>query len=232
MKKLPKLVTIMLYIVGITFILSLIIIRYFSTKLEPALKYYLSTEVKRVLSLVINDTISNTTNDIDINKIIVDSKNSNAIDVNTKYVNQVLANINRDIEENLRLIEDGKINNLKKYFSSLSDIDYEELKGGVIYYISSGNISGNVLTNNIGPKIPIKFAMAGHVTSKIDSKIREYGINNVLLEINVNVSVNMSVNIPFVTEEVKVEMSMPLIIRVVEGEIPDYYLTNSKADSR
>ena len=232
MKKLPKLVTIMLYIVGITFILSLIIIRYFSTKLEPALKYYLSTEVKRVLSLVINDTISNTTNDIDINKIIIDSKDSNAIDVNTKYVNQVLANINRDIEENLRLIEDGKINNLKKYFSSLSDIDYEELKGGVIYYISSGNISGNVLTNNIGPKIPIKFAMAGHVTSKIDSKIREYGINNVLLEINVNVSVNMSVNIPFVTEEVKVETSMPLIIRVVEGEIPDYYLTNSKADSR
>lgn len=232
MKKLPKLVTIMLYIVGITFILSLIIIRYFSTKLEPALKYYLSTEVKRVLSLVINDTISNTTNYIDINKIIIDSKNSNAIDVNTKYVNQVLANINRDIEENLRLIEDGKINNLKKYFSSLSDIDYEELKGGVIYYISSGNISGNVLTNNIGPKIPIKFAMAGHVTSKIDSKIREYGINNVLLEINVNVSVNMSVNIPFVTKEVKVETSMPLIIRVVEGEIPDYYLTNSKADSR
>lgn len=232
MKKLPKLVTVMLYIVGITFILSLIIIRYFSTKLEPGLRYYLSTEVKRVLSLVINDTIANTTNDIDINKIIVDGKNSNTVDVNTKYVNQVLANINRDIEENLRLIEDGKINNLKKYFSSLSDIDYEELKGGVIYYISSGNISGNVFTNNIGPKVPIKFAMAGHVTSKMDSKIREYGINNALLEINVNVSVNMSVNIPFVMEEVKVETSMPLIIRVVEGEIPDYYLTNSKADSR
>ena len=213
MKKLPKLVTIMLYIVGITFILSLIIIRYFSTKLEPALKYYLSTEVKRVLSLVINDTISNTTNNIDIN---------------TKYVNQILSNINKDIEKNLRLIEAGKINNLKKYFSSLSDIDYEELKGGVIYYISSGNISGNILTNNIGPKIPIKFAMAGHVTSKIDSNIREYGINNALLEINVNVSVNMNVNIPFVTKEVKVETSMPLIIKVVEGEIPDYYLTNSK----
>lgn len=228
MKKLPKLVTIMLYIVGITFILSLIIIRYFSTKLEPALKYYLSTEVKRVLSLVINDTISNTTNNIDINNIIVTNNNSNNIDINTKYVNQILSNINKDIEKNLRLIEAGKINNLKKYFSSLSDIDYEELKGGVIYYISSGNISGNILTNNIGPKIPIKFAMAGHVTSKIDSNIREYGINNALLEINVNVSVNMNVNIPFVTKEVKVETSMPLIIKVVEGEIPDYYLTNSK----
>lgn len=228
MKKLPKLVTIMLYIVGITFILSLIIIRYFSTKLEPALKYYLSTEVKRVLSLVINDTISNTTNNIDINNIIVTNNNSNTIDINTKYVNQILSNINKDIEKNLRLIEAGKINNLKKYFSSLSDIDYEELKGGVIYYISSGNISGNILTNNIGPKIPIKFAMAGHATSKIDSNIREYGINNALLEINVNVSVNMNVNIPFVTKEVKVETSMPLIIKVVEGEIPDYYLTNSK----
>ena len=228
MKKLPKLVTIMLYIVGITFILSLIIIRYFSSKLEPALKYYLSTEVKRVLSLVINDTISNTTNNIDINNIIVTNNNSNTIDINTKYVNQILSNINKDIEKNLRLIEAGKINNLKKYFSSLSDIDYEELKGGVIYYISSGNISGNILTNNIGPKIPIKFAMAGHVTSKIDSNIREYGINNALLEINVNVSVNMNVNIPFVTKEVKVETSMPLIIKVVEGEIPDYYLTNNK----
>ena len=228
MKKLPKLITIMLYIVGITFILSLIIIRYFSTKLEPALKYYLSTEVKRVLSLVINDTISNTTNNIDINNIIVTNNNSNTIDINTKYVNQILSNINKDIEKNLRLIEAGKINNLKKYFSSLSDIDYEELKGGVIYYISYGNISGNILTNNIGPKIPIKFAMAGHVTSKIDSNIREYGINNALLEINVNVSVNMNVNIPFVTKEVKVETSMPLIIKVVEGEIPDYYLTNSK----
>lgn len=188
----------------------------------------MSTEVKRVLSLVINDTISNTTNNIDINNIIVTNNNSNTIDINTKYVNQILSNINKDIEKNLRLIEAGKINNLKKYFSSLSDIDYEELKGGVIYYISSGNISGNILTNNIGPKIPIKFAMAGHVTSKIDSNIREYGINNALLEINVNVSVNMNVNIPFVTKEVKVETSMPLIIKVVEGEIPDYYLTNSK----
>ena len=106
----------------------------------------------------------------------------------------------------------------------MSDIDYETINGGIVYYITTGNISSNIFTNNFGPKIPIKFNMSGDIISNISNKVKEYGINNSLIEISINIRVNMIVNMPYVTRRVTVKTSMPIATRIIQGAIPEYYL--------
>lgn len=228
MKKISKLVTIMLYILGIAIILSFVVIKYFSHKIEQPLTKYATSEVRRISTLVINDSINKDITTMNLDNIFTTTKNKNneivTIDLNTNNINKILNSVNKTIQSNLKKVAAGKINDLDNYFEDFSDIDYEEIQNGIVYYIAAGNLSGNILTNNIGPKIPIKFEMSGDVVSTIDSQIKEYGINNAMIEIKIKVSVTMLVNIPFVSKEVKVNTSTPLIMKIIQGTIPEYYL--------
>lgn len=229
MKKLSKLTTIILYILVISLILSLFLIKYFSTKIKPALIKYGEAETKRIITLIINNSISQLSNEQpDINNLLNIEKDANnkiqVIDFNTKEVTKIQDYINKSITENLNAIENGEINNLKINIKGVSEIDYEEIKDGLIYYITMGNITGNTLTNNLGPQIPIKFTMSGDVISNIDSQVKEYGINNALIEVNIKISVSMIISMPFVSKEVTVTNKIPLFIKIIQGDLPNYYL--------
>lgn len=228
MKKISKLVTVMLYISAIAITLSFVVIKYFSHKIEPSLTKYATSEVKRISTLVINDSINKDITNMNLDNIFDIEKNENneivTIDLNTNNINKILNTVNITIQSNLKKVETGKIDNLDNYFEDLSDIDYEEIQNGIVYYIAAGTLSGSILTNNIGPKIPIKFEMSGDVISTIDSQIKEYGINNAYIEVRIKVSVTMLVNMPFVTKEVKINTSVPLIMKIIQGTIPEYYL--------
>lgn len=230
MKKISKLPTIMLYILIIALILSSWLLYEFSQKIEPGLTKYAISEVKRISTLVINDSINKDMTNMDLTNIFDVEKNSNneivTLDLNTNNINKILNSVNKTIQSNLKKIESGKINDLDNYFKDFSDIDYEEIKEGIVYYIPTGNFSGNILTNNIGPKIPIKFSMTGDVISSIDSSIKEYGINNAMIEVKIKVKVTMQINMPFVSKETTVKTSVPIVMKIIQGTIPDYYLKN------
>ena len=230
MKKISKLSTIMLYILIIALFLSSWLLYEFSQKIEPELTKYAISEVKRISTLVINDSINKDMTNIDLTNIFDVEKNSNneivTLDLNTNNVNKILNSVNKTIQSNLKKIESGKINDLDNYFKDFSDIDYEEIKEGIVYYIPTGNFSGNILTNNIGPKIPIKFSMTGDVISTIESSIKEYGINNAMIEVRIKVKVTMQINMPFVSKEITVKTSVPIVMKIIQGTIPDYYLKN------
>ena len=231
MKKRYKLVTIMLYILIIGLIISFITIKHFSKKIEPAVTKYAISEVKRISTLVINDSINKDITNMNLDNIFDIERNNNneiiTIDLNTKVINKLLNSVNKTIQTNLKKVENGQISNLDNYFEDFSDIDYEEIKDGIIYYIEAGTFTGDFLLNNIGPKIPIKFKMTGHVMSKIDSNVKEYGINNAMIEVKIKVSVTMIINMPFVSKEVNVNTNVPIIMKIIQGTIPEYYLGNN-----
>lgn len=229
MKKAKRLFTVLLYIILISFIASIIIIKYFSYKIKPSLNKYITSELERIITLIINDTINNDLTNIDTNNLFImnDSNSITSIDLNNKIINSIQKRINNNIENNIRLVSRGKIKKIDKYFNTISDIDYEIIKGGTIYYIASGNISGSIFTNNLGPKIPIKFSMSGHTISSITSKVKEYGINNALIEVRIKIKVNMIVDMPYVTKTVTVKTSMPIATKIIQGFIPEYYIGNN-----
>lgn len=228
-KKDLKIINICIYVFILTLIISLILINHFSKKIRPALLKYAKTETTRITTLIINNSLD-TTNDnlINYDSLLELEKDSNneikTVTLNTEKVNRLLDIINNRIQYNIRQVEKGNLEQIDKYFKNVSEIDYERIKNGIVYYIPMGNITGNIFMNNIGPKIPIKFAMSGNVMSNIKSSIKEYGLNNAMIEVDIEVSVSMSINMPFVTEEIKVENSVPIIMKIIQGEIPKYYL--------
>ena len=228
MKDIKKLKNIILFIFIIGIIFALILIKYFSNKIEPSLTKYVESETKRIITIIINNSIrTQISKQIDSNSILItekdDDQNITTIDFDTQNVNKISSIITSTIEKNLKLVENGNIDESNIDLNEVSDIDYQQLKDGIVYYIPVGNINGSFLINNIYPEIPIKFTMSGDVVSNIESEIKEYGINNALIEVKAKVSVSMIISMPFVTKENSVQTSIPLIMKIIQGNIPDYY---------
>lgn len=231
MKKGYKLVTVMLYIFTIGIVVSFFTIRHISQKIAPSVTKYAISEVKRLSTLVINDSINKDIANMNLDNIFnIERNNANevvTIDLNTKVINKLLTSVNKTIQTNLKKVENGQISDLDDYFEDFSDIDYEEIQDGIIYYIEAGTFTGDFLLNNIGPKIPIKFKTTGHVISEVNSNVKEYGINNAMIEVKIQVSVTMIINMPFVSKEVNVNTEVPIIMKIIQGTIPEYYLGNN-----
>ena len=87
-----------------------------------------------------------------------------------------------------------------------------------------GAISGNSVISNIGIDIPVRYRFASSINSEINSVVKEYGINNTLIEINLNIIAKSTMLMPMITESFDVFCELPLVVRTIEGKIPDYYL--------
>ena len=230
-KQLKKIFTIMLYILIIATIMSIFIIRHFSYKIKYNFNRYIVSEVERIVVLIINDSVNDELENIDVDNLFVVNKNGsnvNSFNVNNKSLNKVQRRINRRIENSIRLVSSGKIRKVDKYFRTMSDIDYETIKGGIVYYITSGNMTGNIFMNNLGPKIPIKFSMSGGTISSIENNVKEYGINNAMIEIRINIKINMIINMPYISKKIVVKTNAPIGTKIIQGSIPDYYLGDSR----
>lgn len=67
------------------------------------------------------------------------------------------------------------------------------------------------------------------MTSDIQTKVSNYGINNVFLEVIVYVEVSMQVLLPFASKTVQANTNIPIVMKIIEGNVPNFYypsLTN------
>lgn len=216
-------------IIFILLILALIIIfRYINKQISPYISEYASLEAKNVASFIINKAISkNISSILNIDDLFVVSKNQNdeisTVDFNPLVVNNVLTQITEVIHSHLKLLEEGKIEELdlpeSSYWSS-----YSKRKKGIIFEIPSGIVFNNALLSNLGPKVPIKLLFIGDIISNIDTKVTNYGINNALIQIDLHLVVTAKVILPITINEINVELSVPLSIKIIQGNIPNYYL--------
>lgn len=199
------------------------ILKIFNDKALPQFLNYSEIETQKIVTSLINDTVSyEISNNINLdNLFITDLENNNikSIDFNTKEVNNILSKISKVVETNLKYLETGEIDKLYLDYS----IDKEKFKNGIIYELPSGIIFNNVLLNNILPKIPVKISLIGNVFSILNTKVESYGINNALIKVNINITSEIKILLPFVSSNSKINVDMPIIIKMVEGKVPSYY---------
>lgn len=81
----------------------------------------------------------------------------------------------------------------------------------------------STLLSNIGPKIPIKFSLIGDVTTNLKTDVKEYGINNALLNVSIEIIVNFRVSLPFTSDKITINNVFPISMKVIQGSIPSYY---------
>lgn len=208
-------------------IITIIVLKIISIRVSPILMNYAELETKKLSSIVINRAVNKQlANGMNIDEMFNIIKNDNGeiatIDFNPVIVNKVLNTTTNVVLINLKAIEEGNID-----FIELPDIlisnDKDKLKNGIIYEIPLGTITNSGFLSNLGPKIPIKLNIIGSVESNVKTNIKEYGINNALVEIYIRISVTEQINVPFISKRVTVTSDIPVALKVIQGSVPKYY---------
>lgn len=208
-------------------IITIIVLKIISIRVSPILMNYAELETKKLSYIVINRAVNKQlANGMNIDEMFNIIKNDNGeiatIDFNPAIVNKVLNTTTNVVLINLKAIEEGNID-----FIELPDIlisnDKDKLKNGIIYEIPLGTITNSGFLSNLGPKIPIKLNIIGSVESNVKTNIKEYGINNALVEIYIRISVTEQINVPFISKRVTVTSDIPVALKVIQGSVPKYY---------
>jgi len=189
----------------IIFLFTIYLLFKISNKTTPILIEAAKKKSKTISNNIIKESVNDKVlKEMDKEEIFIEKRDNNGnvitTDFNSVILNQILNKITESVEKDLK-----------------------ELDNKVSYRIPIGIIFNNSLLANLGPKIPVKINLDGDVISSLKTEVKDYGINNALIKISVNIKVYMNVIIPFKTEELLIETNIPIIMRIVEGEIPSYY---------
>lgn len=210
----------------ITLVISFVVLNGINKIISPVLLNYTELEMQKISTTIINRAVNKQlANNIDINELFTIIKSPTGeiqtIDFNPTIVNKVLNTTTNVVLVNLKAIEEGNIDLIELPEILIGKED--NLKKGIVYELPIGVVTNNTFLSNLGPKIPIKLNVISGVESNIDTSIKEYGINNALIEVYVDVSVTLQVNIPFISKRVKVESKIPVAMKVIQGIVPKYY---------
>ncbi|ERJ13366.1 sporulation protein YunB [Haloplasma contractile] len=213
-KKKPKLLRLFTFKKTLLFTIVLFVLLFQLTRLyfKPPVLTYAKHKSTFYATLIINNAIRDeVVKNIDMEKIVVvDNKTGgdvSSIIINTYEVNNILAKMTDEIQRQLIIIENDPSNELHSI----------DIPLGVI--LNHGSI------DNVGPKINVKLHTIGSVHTDIVSSVKPYGINNTLIEIILKTEVRFQVMIPFQQDEILVTTRTPLLIKVIQGEVPRYYYT-------
>ena len=148
-------------------------------KIEEISKYYMNSVIKKYLNI-------DTTNYIKLNFV---NNNIVSIDINNNESNKLLKNVINDLENVVRDIEKGNIND----YSNLEFIYGDKC---LILLVPLGTAFNNSLLYDIGPKIPVKVSFLENVDAYLDVSVDEYGINNALIKLYININMEQVIEMP------------------------------------
>ena len=204
----------------ITFILliifTFIILVFLSNKVIPFYMNYSEAEMKRVVTTVINKSVTEeVTNQLEVDSFFVlkkENDNTIIVDFDPVIVNRVMSKISDVVYNNLKLISKKDKLTLEKY-----NLDES------YFYIPSGIIFNTTMLNNIGPRIPINLEIISSVNPNLKTEVTEYGINNSLIEVYINVIVDVKMILPMYSNTMQIVVVLPLAVKLIQGEVPKYY---------
>lgn len=207
--------------ITIIFIILLFLLFIFMKISNNAATFFLSyaeQELEKLITTIINTSIKQETFDsIDTSSLFIISKNNNdeieMVDYNSNMVNEFLNRITDEIQINILKLEKGDFI-LNNELTSNSK---------ATFYIPLGIIFNNALLNNIGPKIPVKMKTIGALSTNINVSIKEYGINNALIEMTVFIEIKEKIILPLISKEMTITNEVPVSYKIINGKIPQYY---------
>lgn len=212
---------------GMILIIALVIVKIISGKIMPILIKVAELEAKKHSTFIVNEAVNDIINqegekyNIFATTLSKDGE-VRTIDYDTNAVNKLLNEITISVQKNLvKVMNDDEVLNNGVYGN----------RKKIIAKIPVGVVFNNSILSNIGPKIPIRLHYIGDVSSNVETKIKPYGINNALIEIRVRLDMTAQIYVPFAIRSIKLENSIPIATKVIQGSIPNYYGNGILKDS-
>ena len=203
---------IMLIVMSI--VMSLVALKYFSVRANTVLLPMAEGKLRKIVSTIINNSTNSLTFDSSLFTMDKDQNNEirminyNSYEV-TKLINEVTCNIEMELDK----LNENKGSELDKY---------------VISEVPFGSIFNSSFLRGLGPKIPLKAEMVGSIVSNIETEVKPYGINNAYVETRIFLEVTAIIYLPFVSKEIKISNIIPISINIVQGSVPQGYITTFK----
>ncbi|MFD1608917.1 sporulation protein YunB [Oceanobacillus luteolus] len=89
--------------------------------------------------------------------------------------------------------------------------------------IPLGQVTGNTVLANLGPRIPINLEIIGTVRTNITWEQMEFGINGLWISFYLNVEADVQVIVPFSSDLTTVTSQIYIDGAALMGEVPDFY---------
>lgn len=209
---------------ALSFLLSIIFLFAIDKKLNTVLGNYIDSEVDKIASNIIHYALKNV-NSSSNNYLIVEKKDNiiENISYNTVEINRLRDELVDSVQKEFSAIESGDFSHYSFAHQEKYRMKYPNMKSGYMCEVSIHSLQNSTLFGNLGPTIPVKLSFMGFVTSDVDVKMKEYGINNVILEVDIVVKVSNMITMPISSRIHDVEVRDVLSVEVIRGEIPRYY---------
>jgi len=184
-----------------------------------------STDMIYISRNIINTINTNTVN----GNIRIDLlKNYNMNDlIKVNYEGNKITDIDYNLEnayEILIAIKKEIIKNIEVEMPNIYNYRYVVNNNTVIVEMPFYNYTHNILIANLGPKIMVQLSMIRLIDGSVKTKIKNYGINSLLLELYINFSITSTIVVPN-AKEMDITSSYDILIssKVIQGEIPSLY---------
>ena len=204
-----------IFIIIVSLLVLLLIV---SFQMQPVIEKMAVKKMDQFVQLVINHV--SFTEEIDDQQLFTDTDHT--IEFNMVYINKICSQYVSDLENVLQLIQEGKYKkkNQSIYNQYLKEISDNQ---GIIASIPIGGLTGNVFLENIGPRLHVRYQTQSLVSSNISKTVKSYGINHVLITIDLTVLIELQILIPFRASNYKKSFQIPLVFKILEGEVPSWY---------
>ncbi len=214
-----KLYNFLLVIIVTVILLSFLFIHYYNKRISNKIISIAQIKINEYSNDIIMDSFNKQILDEhEINNIIKISKNKSdeiiAVDFDLNKAYLVSMNVSKNIRDSLNNLEKQ---NLKEEF-----LDYYQ-KDGFVLLLPIGLASKNIYFSNLGPRIPVRIKFVGNLTTGLQTKIKEYGVNNSLIEVYLKVSLNEEIIVPYSSKKINNSCEILLSSQVIEGIVPSIY---------
>ena len=140
------------------------------------------------------------------------------INFNNTQTNKILYKINYSMLNNIKTIENGNDEVVKvKLKNNFFD------NKNMIFQVPFNVMNEKPVLIGIGPRIPFKIEILGSSTNNILTNVKEYGINNSLVELLLEIEINTQIILPFTSEKTTIKKKIPISTKIIQGKIPEYY---------
>lgn len=95
------------------------------------------------------------------------------------------------------------------------------------FHLPIGEVVGGSLFGSVGPDLPIRFTLIGHVQSMVSTRSETVGINQSIHEVDLEVTAQVRVLTPLAAAPTTVHAQMPVAYIVFGGEVPNTFLYNA-----
>lgn len=152
-----------------------------------------------------------------IENVLVINKNK---DNEILYVNydldiayKLLDVITKELENNIQELKTGNENDTSFYQNN------EVLMLKLPFFIGSNN----PLLVSLGPKIYVPLNFSGAILTNLKTEIKDYGLNNALVEMYVTIKINIDILYPYNKSKEEINYDVLIASSIINGRIPSFY---------